>query len=188
MRYVIVPGIDNSEADHWQTEWERSWGPCAARIAVASWTRPDLRDWVTAVRTAAAADDGPVVLVAHSLGCIASAHAVSEGPTPTNVVAAFLVAPPDPASPAFPSAAETFVRAAPDPPGVPALVVASDDDPYCSRAASQGLARRWGASWLSVGPFGHLNVASGVARWDEGRHLLTAFVAGTGKEVDDEAV
>lgn len=184
VRYVIIPGIDNSDADHWQTEWERSWGPRAARIAVASWTSPELDDWVTAIRTATAADRGPIVLVAHSLGCLAAAHALSEPPAPTNVAAAFLVAPPDPTSPAFPAAAPTFVRAAPEPLDVPTLVVASDDDPYCSREASQELARRWRASWLSVGPFGHLNVASGVGGWDVGRQLLTAFVAGTGLYVE----
>ncbi len=39
MRVVIVPGINGSDADHWQSHWERSssgW----KRIAPASWDEP----------------------------------------------------------------------------------------------------------------------------------------------------
>jgi uncharacterized protein len=44
MQFVIVPGIDNSDEQHWQSIWEAEWGPTATRIAVASWTAPDLGD------------------------------------------------------------------------------------------------------------------------------------------------
>lgn len=50
--YVIVPGIDGSDEDHWQSRWEHGWGASAARIRPSSWTEPDLEDWVTAVGTA----------------------------------------------------------------------------------------------------------------------------------------
>jgi hypothetical protein len=52
MQYVIVPGIDNSDELHWQSSWEAEWGPAATRIAVASWTSPDLDDWVGAIERA----------------------------------------------------------------------------------------------------------------------------------------
>jgi uncharacterized protein len=44
MLFVIVPGIDGSDEQHWQSIWEAEWGPTATRIAVASWTAPDLGD------------------------------------------------------------------------------------------------------------------------------------------------
>jgi predicted alpha/beta hydrolase family esterase len=52
MQFVIVPGIDNSDEQHWQSIWEAEWGPAARRIAVASWTSPDLDDWVGAIERA----------------------------------------------------------------------------------------------------------------------------------------
>ena len=27
MQFVIVPGIDNSDEQHWQSIWEAEWGP-----------------------------------------------------------------------------------------------------------------------------------------------------------------
>jgi predicted alpha/beta hydrolase family esterase len=62
-------GIDNSDQHHWQTIWEAEWGPAATRIAVASWTSPDLDDWVGAIERAVRMTGTPdVVLVAHSGG------------------------------------------------------------------------------------------------------------------------
>src|SRR5919107_4970522 len=125
MHYVIVPGIGNSDADHWQTLWERRLGQRATRISVASWEHPDLRDWITGIGVAAdAVNEDPVVVVAHSLRCLAAAHALGERPTPWNIAGAFLAAPPDPTSSVFPSPAGTFAHAAPAPLGVPTLVVA----------------------------------------------------------------
>ncbi|NUS10737.1 MAG: serine hydrolase family protein, partial [Streptomyces sp.] len=77
--YVVIPGIDGSDERHWQSRWEAEWGGAAVRIAPASWTEPDLADWIAAVgaaygtASAAAGRAGAVVLVAHSLGCWAAA-------------------------------------------------------------------------------------------------------------------
>ena len=68
MRYVIVPGIDDSDQDHWQSVWEAEWGKSATRIRPASWDRPDLGDWCRAIARAAAPNPSDAVIVAHSLG------------------------------------------------------------------------------------------------------------------------
>ncbi|MFE0357790.1 alpha/beta hydrolase [Streptomyces nigra] len=68
--YVIIPGIDRSDEQHWQTSWERQWGASAVRISPASWSAPDLDDWVDAVQEAyqdASKQDGHVALAAHTL-------------------------------------------------------------------------------------------------------------------------
>ncbi|WP_425276709.1 alpha/beta hydrolase [Streptomyces bauhiniae] len=60
---------------HWQTLWERQWGDSAVRISPASWSAPDLHDWVGAVQEAydeASRRDSRIVLVAHILGCWAA--------------------------------------------------------------------------------------------------------------------
>ena len=74
MRFIVVPGLDGSDHNHWQSTWESDWLPNATRIAPASWTNPDRDDWTTAISDAIALADEPVVLIAHSLGCLASAH------------------------------------------------------------------------------------------------------------------
>jgi uncharacterized protein len=52
MHFVIAPGTDNSDEQHWQSIWEAEWGSAATRIAVASWNSPELDDWVGAIERA----------------------------------------------------------------------------------------------------------------------------------------
>ncbi|MBF4585912.1 RBBP9/YdeN family alpha/beta hydrolase [Curtobacterium sp. VKM Ac-2887] len=184
--WVIVPGIWNSDAEHWQSVWQRECGDDAVRIAPASWGEPDPGDWRDAISRAVASCAEPPVLVAHSLGVlavadwlVADAAAVAGAAGPT-VAGAFLVAPPDPAAPGFPAAASGFPAPRPIPVGtaaarVPTRLVVSDDDPYCTADRALAFAETMGAAVLRVGPLGHVNVASGVGAWPAGRELLGAF-------------
>ncbi|MGA0566258.1 RBBP9/YdeN family alpha/beta hydrolase [Rathayibacter sp. KR2-224] len=173
MRIVIVPGIDDSPHDHWQSIWQHSLGSTAVRIAPASFTEPGSEDWMAAIERITRHDD---VLVAHSLGCLAVASWIVGG---GRAAGAFLVAPPDEEAPAFPSAATGF-SAPRTRLGVPSVIVASEDDPYSSLEHLAQLSSWWGSPVVNVGPHGHLNRASRLGEWDEGRRLLTAFVAGMG--------
>ncbi|MER5510679.1 alpha/beta hydrolase [Streptomyces sp. NPDC002766] len=177
--YVIIPGIDGSDGQHWQTLWERQWGTSAVRISPASWSAPDLNDWVDAVQEAyddAAQQDCHVVLVAHSLGCWAASTWLNENPS-SSTAGAFLVAPPDPHGPAFPrQAAATFIEVSVQPLPCPALVVGSTNDPYCTPEAAAGFAAMWGARWHLAGACGHINSASGLGTWQHGRELLNSSV------------
>lgn len=179
--YVIVPGIDGSDGQHWQTLWERQWGTSAVRISPASWSEPDLHDWVEAVQSAydeAARQDGHVALVAHSLGCWAAATWLNQNPS-VPADAAFLVAPPDPHGPTFPrQAAPTFTEVPAQPLPCPALVVGSTDDPYCTPEAAARLAASWHARWHLLGAYGHINSASGLGSWQRGRELLADALNG----------
>ncbi len=193
MRVIVVPGIDNSGAEHWQSRWQRAWGGGADRIRPASWTRPEIDDWLAALDRAVGTDPatvadatvsaGPVdiVLVAHSLGCLAVARWLREaGRTGAERVrGAFLVAPPDTDGPEFPAAACGFA-VADGPIPVPAVMVTSDDDRYCTPAAADRLAAGWAVPRIGVGRLGHLNSASGLGDWPAGRDLFTAFLAGLG--------
>jgi hypothetical protein len=176
--YVVIPGIDGSDGQHWQTLWEREWGDGAVRISPASWSAPDLDDWVDAVQEAydvASRRDSRVVLVAHSLGCWAAAAWLDRNPS-TPVGGAFLVAPPDPHGPAFPSrSAAAFVEVSARPLPCPALVVGSTDDPYCTPEAAAGFAARWEARWHLAGARGHINSASDLGSWPHGRELLDSL-------------
>ncbi|MGI5321472.1 RBBP9/YdeN family alpha/beta hydrolase [Actinomadura nitritigenes] len=176
--YVVIPGIDGSDGRHWQTLWEQKWGASAVRISPTSWSAPDLNDWVGAVQKAyddASRQDGQVVLVAHSLGCWAASTWLLKNPS-SPVGGAFLVAPPDPAGPAFPrQAAATFTDVSAQPLPCPVLVVGSADDPYCTPETAADFAARWRARFHLAGASGHINSASGLGSWQHGRELLDAL-------------
>ncbi|MFE1797919.1 RBBP9/YdeN family alpha/beta hydrolase [Streptomyces sp. NPDC059517] len=176
--YVIIPGIDGSDERHWQSLWEKQWGGSAVRIAPASWSEPELSDWVDSVQTAyesVAHRDGEVVLVAHSLGCWTAAEWL-ERVRPAGV-SAFLVAPPNTRAASFPSrAAASFVDVTARPLPCRSLLVAGDDDPYCDPAASAAFARDWQAQAHFVGNRGHINSGSGLGDWPAGRELLRTLV------------
>jgi uncharacterized protein len=182
MRFVIVPGIEDSDSAHWQSIWQAEWGPIAVRIAPTSWSTPDLDDWITSVdRAVALTGTDDVVLIAHSLGCLGAAAWLAE--SPRAVRAAFLVAPPDPHGPEFPAAAASFEQFRPDRLGVPGLVVASLDDPYCRPGTAATMAQAWGLPLARIGAFRHLNSASGVGGWQQGRVLLAKLLGSTASAV-----
>jgi len=175
---VIVPGIGNSGADHWQTYWETAL-PGATRIAPASWDTPDLSDWIAVLDAAVAAARTPPIVVCHSLGCLLFAHWRAAAARPVH--GAFLVAVPDPDCPRFPAAAQAFAHVPDGDFGDrPVMAIASSDDPYDPYGRAIGWAVARGAKALVLGARGHLNAASGLAQWDEGRALFTAFTAGLG--------
>jgi len=173
--WVVVPGIWGSDREHWQSRWQQDRGAAAVRIAPASWSEPRSDDWSRAISEAVAACDRPPLLVAHSLGVLAAAHWLADHDD-GSVAGAFLVAPPDPRSTVFPAEAVGFgepERAL----STPTALVVSDDDPYCSAARACAFADVLGSRVLRVGERQHVNVASGVGAWSEGRGLLDAFAA-----------
>jgi uncharacterized protein len=176
MKFVVVPGIDGSGDQHWQSRWEADWGSRATRIAPASWAAPELEDWCDAIAAAVIRSGPGSVVVAHSLGCLAVTEWLTRSAPAVRGV--FLVAPPDRDGPAFPQAAPSFLDLTPGLLSVPGLVIASEDDPYCTPAAAERLAGQWGVPRISIGAHGHLNTASGLGSWRTGRDLLTAFTAG----------
>jgi len=173
MRTVTLPGIGGSDEQHWQTLWERE-SPELHRFAPSSWDEPDFNDWSDAVDRAVA--DEPAVLVAHSLSCLLAVRWSQANPG--RVAGLFLVAAPDPSGRRFPSQAASFTSGLNVQPSIPAVLITSDDDPYCSPEQSAVFADAWRIPLLSAGQRGHLNSASGLGSWIEGRNLLTAFMAG----------
>ncbi|WP_299311849.1 alpha/beta fold hydrolase, partial [uncultured Halomonas sp.] len=91
---LIVPGWNGSEDDHWQSHWQ-SRLPHTSRIQVASWSDPELDDWVTALDRAIRHIETPILLVAHSLGCITVAHWAAQAQDDHGIAGALLVAPAD---------------------------------------------------------------------------------------------
>jgi hypothetical protein len=174
---IILPGIGDSGPSHWQSLWQAR-DATMRRFAPGDWDAPDLADWIDALDRAVGEVDAPPLLVAHSLSCLLIAHWAARPHAP--VAGAFLVAVPDAQGQAFPAPASSFAN----PPRArlpfPALVVASGDDPYASTAYSANLAAAWGAEWVLAGDLGHINGASGIGGWPQGRALLEGFAARLG--------
>src|SRR5690606_8022328 len=102
---LIVPGWKDSGPEHWQTHWQHHL-PRAQRVQQQSWTEPERDLWVQAVSKAIEASTQPVLLIAHSLGCITVAHLSAAHRH--KVVAALLVAPADIERPDAPEVFKSF--------------------------------------------------------------------------------
>ena len=167
---LILPGYGSSGPDHWQSLWEERFG--YTRVEQDDWLEPDAEEWVTTLDRAIAAAGGPVVLVAHSLGCALAVRWAARG-CAERVVGALLVAPADVDSPAHtPDEVRGFAQLPVTALPFPAIVVASDDDPFMDPARARTLAAAWGARWVGVGALGHVNAASGIGDWPAGHRLL----------------
>ena len=172
---IILPGIGGSDRTHWQSLWE-SEDASLARFRPSDWDRPELADWIAALESAIAQAGAPPVLVAHSLACLLVVHAADR--IAGRVRGAFLVAVPDPSVPAFPLEAASFRDVPGLPLPFPAVLVASTDDPYGSLPYARQRAGAWQAGLVDIGARGHINGASGLGGWREGRNLFEAFRAG----------
>jgi predicted alpha/beta hydrolase family esterase len=57
----------------------------------------------------------------------------------------------------------------------PALVVCSDDDPYCDASRALAMATDWGAAVDLLTGAGHINAESGLGDWPAGLERLAAL-------------
>ncbi len=175
---LTLPGWGGSGPEHWQSHWERR-HPSITRVAQRDWDTPEPREWLaTLERAVAAARPAPVLLLGHSLGALSIAH-WAQHPVP-HAVAAVLVAPADPDDPGAPAALHPFGPMPRGPLTIPALLIASTDDPYLPLAQARTCGQAWGADLVELAGAGHLNSASGHGPWPEGWALVRAFAARLG--------
>jgi predicted alpha/beta hydrolase family esterase len=172
---LIVPGHDNSGADHWQSRWERQLST-ARRIEQESWDGSSKNDWVGRIVDDVARAERKVVLVAHSLGVIAAVHAAPLLPA-GKVLGAFLVGAPDIEREDFPLDLDPAFRPIPrDPLPFPSVLVVSRTDPFTSYARAEDLGYAWGSAVIDAGDAGHLNTTSGHGPWPEGLMRFAGFL------------
>lgn len=172
---IIVPGWRNSGPGHWQSLWAERL-PQARRVEQDDWLNPQREAWVNRLADTIEEVEGPVVLAAHSLGCITTVHLPEK--TQRRIQGALLVAPADP------ERRGVLVDFAPvpyQPLLFPSIVVASSNDPFCPVRLAGAYARAWGSEFVRLNAAGHINVASGHGNWPLGWALLHALgESGTG--------
>lgn len=164
-RVLMVPGLRGSGAAHWQSLWQAR-HPEYVRVLQRDWAAPRLDDWVAALAAAAADKDG-AVLVAHGFGCLAVIGFLQK--KSNSVRGVMLVAPRDPED--FGLAPDSFQK-----PEIPAVLVASRNDPDMPFTSARRLARRLGSRFVDAGEAGHIDAAGGYGPWPRGERLLGALI------------
>jgi predicted alpha/beta hydrolase family esterase len=182
---LIVPGLRDAVAQHWQTLLEarlRAEGRPVAAVPAMGREDLDCAAKVAAIEATAQSVQGPIVIVAHSGGCIMLAHWAQR--TKRSVHGALLAAPPDFESP-MPEGYPTLnaLRAAGWLP-VPrarlpfrSIVAGSRNDPLAAYERVVELAQYWGSELVDLGGVGHLNPASGYGDWPRADEFIATLSA-----------
>jgi len=174
----LLPGWQNSGPGHWQTEWEQRLGH--VRVEQHDWTHPLRGDWTARLDDVLADSSAPVLLAAHSLGCILTAWWAAHSRHAHKVGGALLVAPGDVEQPDLAAQIPGWAPIARQRLPFPAVLVASRNDPYCSFERARQLAADWGARLVDGGDRGHINAESGLGDWPQGQALLRQLADGAG--------
>lgn len=175
---LIVPGLRDHVAQHWQTL-------LAERLPRAHSLVPMGRDnlalgaRIEDLEATVARLDAPVLLVAHSGGCVLVAHWARRTALAHRVVGALLATPPTfdrPLPPAYPQLdaldAAGWLPVPRQALPFRSLVAASQNDPLGDFEAVGELARAWGSEIEDLGQVGHLNPASGFGEWPQAATLI----------------
>lgn len=182
---VIVPGLRDHVAGHWQTLLEAKLSKVRKVVCV-----PPLREdglnctaRVEAIQQTVQAVDGPVIFVAHSGGVIMLVHWAQKHQH--DVQGALLAAPPDfsmPLPAGYPTQQTLEANGWLPVPArrlpFPSLVAASTNDPLASYASVEAMARQWGSTLVNEGAVGHLNPASGFGEWLRAEPLIQQLQKG----------
>ena len=172
---LIVPGLSGSGPEHWQSRWQGKLST-ARRVNQRDSENANRNEWEEAIAREVLASARPVVIVAHSLGVIATLHAAQR--VGEKIAGAFLVAPPSEAAmremPSIDSAFLPIPRARLP---FPATMVGSSNDPYADLLFARHLAQDVGAQFIDAGAAGHINIDSGHGPWPEGSLAFANFMA-----------
>jgi len=169
---LVVPGIGNSGPDHWQTLWEAT-DASMVRIQVEDWDNPVCASWVESIDARARSTAESLVVVAHSLGCLAFVHWAAQ--YRRSIRGALLVAVPNPNGPNFPKQAKGFSSLPLLSLPYRSIIVSSEDDPYGNPEYAKSCADAWGGGFVNIGRAGHINATSNLGIWMQGLQFLNGL-------------
>lgn len=166
---IIVPGWRDSGPGHWQSLWAEQL-PGAVRVEQDDWITPSKAAWTASIARTILDQASPVVVVAHSLGCIATTHLPKEAVA--RIQGAMLVAPADPERRGI---LADFSPVPYQPLPYRSILVASSNDPYCPVRTAGAYARAWGSEFVRLQNAGHINIEAGFGAWPLGLALLQSL-------------
>lgn len=178
---LIVPGLRDHMPDHWQTILENKL-PKATTVPRMGRDKLSCAGWVLKLDEALKQIEGPVVLVAHSAGCMMVVHWARHHQRA--IKGALLATPPDFESPlpeGYP--AQEVLRQngwLPTPLirlPFPSIVAASANDPLARAERVASFAEAWGSRYVDLGNVGHLNPAAGYGAWPRAEEFVRELCA-----------
>ena len=179
---LFVPGLRDHVADHWQTLLAAGL-PGSHTVAPLTENKLSRAARVEALDRAIAAIEGPIVLAAHSAGCLTVAHWARSHHRP--IEGALLATPADIERP-LPAGYPTLHELQPNgwlpvprqPLPFRSMLAASSNDPLAAPDRSAQLAIDWSSQLVLLGEVGHLNPAAGFGPWPDCLRFLEALDEG----------
>ncbi|QUT07480.1 alpha/beta hydrolase [Sphingobium phenoxybenzoativorans] len=170
---LTLADADHGKPGDWLARWSAERDHCVP-ADLGRTDPPNRNAWATSLGAAIRQADGPVILVARGLSCLAVAWwAALERPLYGDPVAgALLVAPP---SVDTASSDLRMVGFGPAPKLLlpfPSVVVASRNDPLMTYAGAKSLASFWGSHCIDGGEIGSAGADADLGEWDHGQHAL----------------
>lgn len=178
-KIVTVPGFHGSDDKHWQSWLERQL-PNSERVRGIDWEQPQIFTWANAIEKHIDAAPNPVILVAHSFGCLASSLVTSR--RPEKVAGLILVAPASPQRFSLTGPISIDSRPQKDISGfLPnrldtlGLLIASQNDPWMRFSQAEQFSHQWGLTLHDAGYAGHINSDAGYGEWPLIEELVLAL-------------
>ena len=172
--FVNIPGLRNSDDNHWQTIWERKYPDQFSRIIQEDWAHPNCDDWINQIdKELRNFDLNKVILVGHSVGCATIINWFQKYKTPVKAV--FLVAPSDVDQADYPKYITGFAPLPLDFLPFPSIVVASSNDHVVKLERAKYFAQSWGSEFVVLKNAGHIEGKSGFGEWPQGFEKLKSL-------------
>jgi uncharacterized protein len=172
---LIIPGLGDSGAKHWQSFWLQKF-PKSTKVIQDNWETPQLTEWLSRLEETIQQTKEPTILVAHSLAVSLVMHWVSQNSNP-NIIGALLVAPADVNSPEHtPDFLRHFSPIPTQTIPFPSIVIGTENDTYISLERAKELASFWGSDFINIGQKGHINSDSDLEYWEEGQEFLQQLI------------
>lgn len=183
---VIVPGLRDHVAEHWQTHLQAQL-PRVRTVPPLEHNKLSCEARIQALEEVLTQIDGPVMLVAHSAGVMITVHwAWARRHLPSrmrSIHGALLATPADlerPLPAGYPAMSLLQENGWLPIPRLqlpfPATVAASTNDPLGELAHITQLATDWGSQIVNIGAVGHLNPAAGYGPWPEAKALIAQLL------------
>ena len=171
---LILPGWQGTGHERWQMNWGRRYGFVV--VEQNDWQRPRRGDWLARLDETVVDTPGPIVLVAHGLGCILLAAWAAFSQHAYRVQGALLVAPSDVETPELKERLPGWQPIVRQPLPFQSILVGSQNDPHCREVRAHALAGDWGAHWMNLGAAGNINADTALGDWPEGHALLQTLL------------
>jgi predicted alpha/beta hydrolase family esterase len=169
---LILPSWQGDHPDHWTGRWPRRHGHHL--VEQHDWQRPLRGDWLMRLEETVMGLSGPLVLIAHGLGCHLATAWAGCSRQAKRVRGALLVAPLDVLSEPWLSRLPSWREVALQPLPFRSLVLAQDPAGPPAGEPVRRWASAWGARWLepSAADLSHAPDAD----WPEGHALLQELI------------